>query len=571
MINYKLNTTMSESKEPAPKTECEICYNDFNKSSRAKVTCGHCDLEVCKRCVRYYLMSTTSGAHCMGCKNAWERDFTQNSLNKSFYNGDYRTKRKEMLFEAEKARFPETMPAVENYKNIQVWTKEEANMNHEIAVMREKLWELEREKRRKTNQIRAARNGEVTEEKKEAAQFIRKCPADGCEGFLSSQWKCGACNLWACSKCFAAKGYEKDAEHTCNPDDLASAELIKKETKPCPACGTRIFKISGCDQMWCTACHIAFSWRTGLRVNGVIHNPHFYAFQREGGAAVIQNPGAQICGGLPTYMMVRDRISALERNQAFRKWTKSAMEAMGVNKTNTEWDRYRYKTFTAHMQAGRITVFEGMKLNIRRLHRGAQHFQYVIIDRFRQNCQQAQDNKPLRIKFICGEIDEKEMKTQLIKRDNQYKKRQALLHVYELMMAVYTEAMIDIHNIMLECVNTVPTTLSEHGHTESFKILQVGKIQKCIRKIHNNIMKVERVRLYSNKELLKISGIYNQAVDVIAFDYTTPKFNKEKCKLELEKTNCGELRQKYESTAVGGGRWRAVFGDANNRRNPVYV
>ena len=29
-----------------------------------------------------------------------------------------------------------------------------------------------------------------------------------------------------------------------NPDDIASFELIKKETKPCPKCGERIQKIS---------------------------------------------------------------------------------------------------------------------------------------------------------------------------------------------------------------------------------------------------------------------------------------------------------------------------------------
>ena len=50
----------------------------------------------------------------------------------------------------------------------------------------------------------------VLEEKKQAAQFIRKCPADGCEGFLSSAWKCGVCNIWACPHCFAAKGFDKN-------------------------------------------------------------------------------------------------------------------------------------------------------------------------------------------------------------------------------------------------------------------------------------------------------------------------------------------------------------------------
>ena len=54
MINYKMNTKMSESKAAAPTNECQICWNTFNKSVRSKVTCGHCNLEVCKACVRNY-------------------------------------------------------------------------------------------------------------------------------------------------------------------------------------------------------------------------------------------------------------------------------------------------------------------------------------------------------------------------------------------------------------------------------------------------------------------------------------------------------------------------------------
>ena len=207
MTESKSSTTMD--KKPA--ADCQICCETFNKTTRSRIECGHCDLEVCKKCVRYYLLGTTSGAHCMGCKNAWERDFTQKSLNKSFYNGDYKNRRKELLFEGEKARFPETMPAVENYKNIQTWQKEEKDMQIAIDQMREQLWELEKNKRKINNSIRRAKTGEVIEEKKEASQFIRKCPADGCEGFLSSAWKCGVCNIWACSHCFAAKGFDKNA------------------------------------------------------------------------------------------------------------------------------------------------------------------------------------------------------------------------------------------------------------------------------------------------------------------------------------------------------------------------
>ncbi len=556
-MNYKMTESKSSTNmDKKPAADCQICCETFNKTTRSRIECGHCDLEVCKKCVRYYLLGTTSGAHCMGCKNAWERDFTQKSLNKSFYNGDYKNRRKELLFEGEKARFPETMPAVENYKNIQTWQKEEKDMQIAIDQMREQLWELERNKRKINNNIRRAKTGEVLEEKKQAAQFIRKCPADGCEGFLSSAWKCGVCNIWACPHCFAAKGFDKNEEHTCNPDDVASAELIKKETKPCPACGTRIFKISGCDQMWCTACHIAFSWRTGMRVNGVIHNPHFYAFQREGGAAVIQNPGAQICGGLPTYYQIRDRKRALYHNKVFRKWIDNALS----NMKGDEWRRYTYPN---------QKLLAGLENNIQNIHRGANHFQYTILDRFRQHCQQAQDNKELRIKFICGEMTEQNMKTQLLKRDTQYNKRQALLHVYELMGAVYTETVIDIHNAMLEFVRD-NTEVSEK-QTPFDNVMQASKVLKVLKRIHTNIMKTERVRIYCNIELCKISAIYHQGVDIIDGSYNTPKFNKERCKRELLKKNAGDLQHKIETVCVNGvWRNRPLYED-DYHRHPVYI
>ena len=59
------------------------------------------------------------------------------------------------------------------------------------------------------------------------------------------------------------KGAKRDCEHTCNPDLVETAKLLAKDTKSCPTCQTKIFKIDGCDQMWCTQCHTAFSWKTG--------------------------------------------------------------------------------------------------------------------------------------------------------------------------------------------------------------------------------------------------------------------------------------------------------------------
>ena len=141
--------------------------------------------------------------------------------------------------------------------------------------------------------------------KRTRTQFIRACPVESCRGFLSQQWKCGLCNIYTCPKCnvpkpnhsptkqksasasvsvSVAQDKEQDEEqndgHVCNPDDVATAELLAKDTKPCPRCGTGIFKIDGCDQMWCTECRTAFNWRTGQLETGHVHNPHYFEYQR---------------------------------------------------------------------------------------------------------------------------------------------------------------------------------------------------------------------------------------------------------------------------------------------------
>ena len=157
----------------------------------------------------------------------------------------------------------------------------------------------------------------VAEEKKR--EFKRKCGVEGCRGFLSSQWKCGLCATFTCPHCFDVLGKEKNCGHVCDPNNVESANMIKKETKNCPSCATPIFKIQGCDQMWCTQCHIAFSWRTGMRVNGVIHNPHFYQWQREGGGnAPVQTPGAQVCGGLPGAWNFRRQLNRIVTGDPYK-------------------------------------------------------------------------------------------------------------------------------------------------------------------------------------------------------------------------------------------------------------
>jgi hypothetical protein len=102
-------------------------------------------------------------------------------------------------------------------------------------------------------------------------------------------------------------------------------------------------------------------------------------------------------------------------------------------------------------------------------------------------------------------------------------------------------------------------------------MLHLSRVQKVLKRIHTNIMKAERVRIYCNKELCKISGIYNQSVDLIDGAYNTPKFNKQRCKKELLKKNAGELHHKIEAVQLNG-IWRnkPLYEDEYHRY-PVYI
>ena len=93
------------------------------------------------------------------------------------------------------------------------------------------------------------------------------------------------------------------------PGDVDTVALLRDNTKPCPKCGQGIYKVSGCDQMWCVSCHTCFSWRTGNILNGTVHNPHFFEYQRRHGI-VMRNPGDVPCGGMPH---TRHFTSAVER------------------------------------------------------------------------------------------------------------------------------------------------------------------------------------------------------------------------------------------------------------------
>lgn len=144
----------------------------------------------------------------------------------------------------------------------------------------------------------------------EKPRVICNCPVDDCKGFITSKnYTCGVCESILCRKCHVHVktkiGSEND-KHSCKKDDIDTARKILMETKPCIKCNVPIYKISGCDQMWCVICHTAFNWRTG-KEEFRVHNPHAYQYYRSIGRDIpagpvnIPNPNAtrdNVCGDI---------------------------------------------------------------------------------------------------------------------------------------------------------------------------------------------------------------------------------------------------------------------------------
>lgn len=442
-------------------TDCSVCCNNYNKKILSKVTCYKCDFSSCKKCVRYYLTHTIKNAHCMNCKEEWERDFLIENLNASFINKTYKKYRTDVLFDREKAQFPETMHLVEKETKI----RELHKINNSYL---DKINELQENIRKNNHKIYLTRTNGVSKDKKTV--FIKACPVDGCKGMLSSAHKCGICHIWGCSKCFEVKGYQKDSPHTCKEENIKSAEMIKKETKNCPGCASLIYKISGCSQMWCTQCKVAFDWKTGEIETGVVHNPHFYEWQKQTGNN-IRNPTEVPCGGIPNYHEFMRKIRY--NNQM-------------VSAATADW--------------------------CMSFHRFANHWQHYEIRNLRRECRTLENNSTLRVKYLIDEIDEFSFKDKVQKNEKQRNKKLAILHVYELINTVFTESLVDIYNKtiddqILKNMDRIEKLIA-YSNDELSRISYI--YSQSVLHLGNNFIK--RARTFNKKTYTKYNQKYKKSI-----------------------------------------------------------
>ena len=272
-------------------SDCPICIEKYNRSTRTKISCQYCQYEACRSCCQTYLLQEVV-PKCMNneCTREWTRQFIVASFTKTFVANEYKTHCSEILFERERGLMPATQHIIEGLIRREQLQDEILALQAEAQRIQNRIYRLTTER----NMIGVTGAGYQPNE--HASSFVRACSADGCRGFLSTQWKCGLCENWTCSQCHELKGPDRNGEHTCNPDNVATAQMIARETKPCPKCAIGIFKIDGCNQMFCTACNTAFDWRTGRILLRDIHNPHYFEYMQRHGTAPPAIVEANRCG-----------------------------------------------------------------------------------------------------------------------------------------------------------------------------------------------------------------------------------------------------------------------------------
>lgn len=284
---------------------CGICCDTYTSVVRVRVACPYCAYTACRPCLQRYLLDNLEDAHCMSCRRQFMPDVLESLMTRSFRWGAYKVHKEHALLEHERSMLPATQPFVQLELAKHTTQEQMDELVAQIDAMNLRLVRLVN--RRDTinfylnndataqllpGDIERFIDGDTNTPAPDAAaaasasappprQFVKSCPSSDCRGFLSTAYKCGICGIRVCPKCHEVKKDLDQKAHACDPAVVETLRMIACDSRPCPSCGSMIHRVSGCDQMWCTQCHTTFSWRTGRKLYGQIHNPHYIAYQQQ--------------------------------------------------------------------------------------------------------------------------------------------------------------------------------------------------------------------------------------------------------------------------------------------------
>lgn len=216
---------------PTDTFECQICCENLKEIVRNKTqkfACTSCQFAICVNCQKRY-----AKGECMNCHMTFKLSYLRDRLGVKFISDVIKPQIYENLLREQEQTLSAVQPLVEWEKQI----------------------------REQKNQARFGLISPPVTRPKSAVHKLRKklpCPENNCRGFIQEN-TCGVCSIQICLRC-----QEKtDSNHLCRVEVLQSLALINQDSKACPHCNVLIYKIAGCNHMYCTNCLIHFDWMTG--------------------------------------------------------------------------------------------------------------------------------------------------------------------------------------------------------------------------------------------------------------------------------------------------------------------
>jgi hypothetical protein len=371
------------------------------------------------------------------CGKEWTRHFLAETMTQNFLTTRYKEHVERLLFDKERALLPATQAKAEeimetrrlsaelqehekrrqmlqkeydslskathcmyvvfqNCLAYDMMTSDDKRHHNETAIRMEnrkkEIYPVIQMEKAKSEEVEVLM-ANVSKKERRVKERQYRCSEATCRGFVDSKGHCGLCDQLTCQQC----RHPKTKDHECDPQEVATIQLLANDSKGCPSCATLIFKIDGCDQMWCTQCHTAFSWRTGA-VETRIHNPHYFEWQRTRGT-LERNPLDIECG---------------------REMDHRLAGGIGAS--------LRLRTGLDPSLTQTISKIISTTLHVREVEMPAYRVDAV------------EDNEPMRLAYLLKDIDDRTFRIQLQQANKRHKKNREFSEILQM----YTQCITDI-------------------------------------------------------------------------------------------------------------------------------
>lgn len=442
--------------------ECPICVLSYGKR-KVKVSCRYCGFEACTKCHQNFIFSKVE-AQCMNCNKIWNEEFIATNFSNCFYN-EYMKHLFQAFFELEKSLLPVTSQWIENKRredeyqmvmnDVNSATWEIERIRRQVEFKRQNLelnksllttnkyqyYELEfrlkeliqvLERQEKLHEKLLLKLDEFTDIKEKKFVPSQPCPKANCRGWINAKWQCNGCKSQICERCKE----ESSGQHKCDENLVKTISALEKDCRVCPSCKMRIFKISGCSQIFCTNCNTAFNWDTGQIEKGRIHNPHYFEWLEKQG---------KIREEKKTQGITEENLACLGANDISENLTRESTIFSSLVKFETceHRDKFAQKYFETHeidfedklMKNFRndfssYEKYEWLTKNyyvnrIRSTNRISDIYRNVIhldetflghFDRQRIRAEPTEKYRALRVSYLKNEMNENEWRSTLVKQ-----------------------------------------------------------------------------------------------------------------------------------------------------------